>query len=212
MLLQTGPFLYPAINGKPRPNTYSWTRSANVLYVEQPIGNGFTTGTPTAQDHAQFASQFSGFLDNFFKTFPELQGSNVFFAGESYAGVYISHIMNHQYATGNKHNVKGALIINGLISAPVVQTDLVAHDFAVKHAKTIGLTAADLAVIRKQSDKCHYTTYTEENLLYPPKGRLPDVNRQGCSVFSTFTALARKRKADYYTCESGYCKGASIIY
>jgi carboxypeptidase D len=201
MLAQNGPFIFPKIDGVPHPNAYTWTRSANILYVEQPIGNGFTTGRPTSQTHAEFAKQFGGFLDNFFKTFPELNGSNIYFAGESYAGSYISHIMNYQYTTGNKHTIKGALIINGLLSDPVVQTDLVAYEFAVKNAKTIGLTKGDLAVIKKQSDQCHYTSYTQDHLKYPASGPLPDIYRHGCDTFKTFDSLARKRKADYNTCE-----------
>lgn len=201
MLTQSGPFVYPSLDARPHPNPHSWTKTANMLYVEQPIGVGFTTGTPTGQEKAQFADQFAGFLDNFFITFPELEGGNVYFAGESYAGVYLSHIMARQYALGNKHNVKGALFINTLISDPVVQTALVTYNFAVKNAKTIGFTQADLAAIKKDSDKCNYTSYTRQHLTYPATGKLPDINREGCDTYVVYDTLARKRKANYNVCE-----------
>lgn len=33
----------------PTPNQWSWTNLSSILYVEQPIGTGFSEGTPTAR-------------------------------------------------------------------------------------------------------------------------------------------------------------------
>lgn len=54
--------------------------------VEQPVGTGFSQGTPTAKNENEVAEQFLGFFKNFVDTFA-LQGKKVYITGESYAGV-----------------------------------------------------------------------------------------------------------------------------
>ena len=34
---------------KPMPNPWSWTNLSTIVYVEQPIGTGFSQGNPTAR-------------------------------------------------------------------------------------------------------------------------------------------------------------------
>lgn len=56
----------------------------NIVYVEQPVGTGFTTGTPTITNEEELAEQFKGFWKNFVDTFG-MHGYKVYIAGESYA-------------------------------------------------------------------------------------------------------------------------------
>ena len=56
-----------------------------MLYVEQPVGTGFTQGTPNITNESELAQQFVGFFDQFVKTF-KLEGSPTYLTGESYAG------------------------------------------------------------------------------------------------------------------------------
>lgn len=58
--------------------------------IDQPVGAGFSPGTPTANSTEELAPQFLGFWKNFIDTF-DLKGSKVYLTGESYAGVsYLS--------------------------------------------------------------------------------------------------------------------------
>lgn len=84
-LNQNGPWLLDQF-GEAHENPYSWTNLSNIVFIEQPVGTGFTTGTPTADDETDNATQFIGFLDHFYSLFPELQGKNLWITGESYAG------------------------------------------------------------------------------------------------------------------------------
>lgn len=54
----------------------------NMIWVEQPVGTGFTQGTPTATSQEESAAQFLGFWKNFMETFG-LVGKKVYIAGES---------------------------------------------------------------------------------------------------------------------------------
>lgn len=87
-----GPVTFPRTATKPQRNDYSWTRGANVLYVDQPIGTGFSTGTSNNTDNAHNTAVFVKWLDSFFNTFPEMRSKKIHLMGESYAGVFLPYI------------------------------------------------------------------------------------------------------------------------
>ncbi len=84
LLQENGPFLWQYGTYQPVPNPWAWNRLTHVVWVEQPVGTGFSTGTPTATSEEDVAKQFMGFWKNFVTLFG-MQGYKVYFAGESYA-------------------------------------------------------------------------------------------------------------------------------
>ena len=44
---------------------YSWVNLTNMLWVEQPVGTGFSIGTPNATSQEDIASDFVKFFKNF---------------------------------------------------------------------------------------------------------------------------------------------------
>ena len=75
----------PKLNGKVQTLSKFRANLTNMVWVEQPVGTGFTQGTPTATSQEESAAQFLGFWKNFMETFG-LTGKKVYIAGESYAG------------------------------------------------------------------------------------------------------------------------------
>jgi len=59
--------------------------------VEQPVGTGYTVGTPTADSEEEIAQDFVGFLENWENTFG-IKNFKIFVTGESYAGRYVPYI------------------------------------------------------------------------------------------------------------------------
>lgn len=84
----------------PIENPYGWNRLTNVIYVDQPVGTGFSQGTPTAQNEVDVADQFMEFWKNFVDTF-DLTGYKVYIVGESYAGMYVPYIASGMLDTNN---------------------------------------------------------------------------------------------------------------
>eukprot|EP00405_Crypthecodinium_cohnii_P016139 CAMPEP_0206448680 /NCGR_PEP_ID=MMETSP0324_2-20121206/17620_1 /ASSEMBLY_ACC=CAM_ASM_000836 /TAXON_ID=2866 /ORGANISM="Crypthecodinium cohnii, Strain Seligo" /LENGTH=634 /DNA_ID=CAMNT_0053917877 /DNA_START=96 /DNA_END=2001 /DNA_ORIENTATION=- len=99
-------------------NPYSWHNNANVMWVDQPAGVGFSTGFGT-HNEAGVAENMFTFLQNFFKTFPQYQSNDFYIFGESYAGHYVPAI-SHRVWKGNKAGegtkipLAGLAIGNGL--------------------------------------------------------------------------------------------------
>ena len=54
-----------------------------MLYIEQPVGTGYSQGIPNINNEEDLAAQFVGFLQQFLKVFSELKGKKAYLTGES---------------------------------------------------------------------------------------------------------------------------------
>ncbi len=90
-----GPF---RLNGSTVPPTLeefelSWTAVANMLYLEAPVGVGFSYSDDPARDYA--CTDDTAAIDNlhaleaFYARYPQLLSNDLYITGESYAGVYV---------------------------------------------------------------------------------------------------------------------------
>jgi carboxypeptidase D len=109
LLQENGPFLWQYGTYKPVKNPYTWVNLTNVVWVEQPVGTGFSQGIPTATSETDVADQFLGFWENFVDTFG-LHGRKVFVTGESYAGYYVPYIAD---AMLNKNDTLVSIVKSG---------------------------------------------------------------------------------------------------
>lgn len=101
-------------------NTYGWNTNANIVYIDQPAGVGFSYGDTSDADHdeAEVAEDMYNFLHEFSEANNNLLKTNDFFVfGESYGGHYAPATANR---VGNSLNLKGLGVGNGL-TAPEVQ-------------------------------------------------------------------------------------------
>ena len=87
-----------------------------MLYVEQPIGVGFTQGVANIVDEIGLAEQFMGFYKNFFDAFG-LQGRQTYITGESYGGFYVSYIADEMLKAKDPtyFNVSGVMLVDPII-------------------------------------------------------------------------------------------------
>ncbi|PNX65666.1 serine carboxypeptidase 45-like protein, partial [Trifolium pratense] len=83
-----GPF-QPTRKGGLVKNRYSWNRVANMLYLESPVGVGFSFSANISDyflvTDERTAMDALVFLQGWFTRFPKYQNSDVFITGESYA-------------------------------------------------------------------------------------------------------------------------------
>jgi carboxypeptidase D len=80
---ENGPAIWQAGSYLPVPNTWTWVNLTNVVWVEQPVGTGYSRGTPNATSEIDVANQFRGFWKNFVDLF-KLHDRKVYVTGESY--------------------------------------------------------------------------------------------------------------------------------
>ncbi|KAI1357360.1 Alpha/Beta hydrolase protein [Xylaria arbuscula] len=105
-------------------NNGSWHEFANLLFVDNPVGTGFSYVDTNSyvSELDEMASQFIIFLEKWYKLFPEYEHDDIYIAGESYAGQHIPYIAraildrNKQAEATKAWNLKGVMIGNGWIS------------------------------------------------------------------------------------------------
>lgn len=99
-------------------NPNSWHNKANVMWVDQPAGTGFSTGFGTHNEEG-VANNMLVFLQGFFAQFPQYAKTKFYIFGESYAGHYIPAI-SHKIWEANREGkgvhipMVGIAIGNGL--------------------------------------------------------------------------------------------------
>ncbi|EEA21196.1 hypothetical protein EYB25_008653 [Talaromyces marneffei] len=78
------------VNGASTPslNKYSWNNYANMLYVDQPIGVGFSYGTDDVTSTVTAAPYVWKLLQAFYAQFPQYQSRDFAIFTESYGGHY----------------------------------------------------------------------------------------------------------------------------
>ena len=107
------------------PNPYSWNKHANVLYLDQPVGTGFSylqnniSGYATT-DAEVAAGAYRALLDFFTNAFPLLASNAFYITGESFAGRYIPAIAATIAKADFVIPLKGIAIGDGLID-PITQ-------------------------------------------------------------------------------------------
>ncbi|KAJ1926053.1 Cell death protease [Tieghemiomyces parasiticus] len=169
VFLENGPF-HLTLDRRAVRREWAFTRQAVMLYVDQPLGTGYSAAPDAQMDtsYADAATTFLTFLDGFYTHFPELRPFDTYLAGESQAGVYIPYIAreilrrrdlleSHAHVAPAEDSassevavpLKGLLIGSGWLD-PAAQYPAV-YDFA--HAKGLLNPAAD-AKFRAQMDVC----------------------------------------------------------
>ncbi|KAL5840074.1 hypothetical protein ACOSQ3_012741 [Xanthoceras sorbifolium] len=104
-------------------NPYSWNQVANLLFLDSPVGVGFSYSNTSSDllnnGDKRTAEDSLEFLLKWFERFPQYKGRDFYITGESYAGHYVPQlsqvIVRHNRATVKKTiNLKGYMVGNAL--------------------------------------------------------------------------------------------------
>ena len=120
LLAENGPFVMR--NGAKTPvlNKFGWNSFANLLYVDQPVGTGFSySNSPFGieTNEKTIARELTVFLEEFYQKYPKYSSLPLYIIGESYAGHFVpafSAYIVKSSATVAK-NLKGIGIGNGWV-------------------------------------------------------------------------------------------------
>ncbi|CAF3726610.1 unnamed protein product [Rotaria sp. Silwood1] len=98
-------------------NNGSWHLFVNLLFIDQPVGTGFSYIDNDSFIHEldEVVNHFVSFLDRYIEVFPELLQNDIYLAGESFAAQYIPYIAHEILAKRSNLKLRGLLIGNGWI-------------------------------------------------------------------------------------------------
>ncbi|KAL4010356.1 hypothetical protein IC575_030207 [Cucumis melo] len=193
---ELGPFLVQT-NGTLKLNPFSWNKAANMLFLESPVGVGFSY-TNKSTDLEKLGDKITAqdsyaFLIGWFKRFPNFKLHHFYIAGESYAGHYapqlaeLIHKRNKNCTKDLIVNLKGLLIGNAAIND---ETDTMGM---VEYAWSHGII----------SDQLHYNIFKECNFSL-------DIENLTLSCLNHYRDfLVSYSKIDIYNIYAPICLSAS---
>ena len=97
-------------------NDWAWNKVANMVFIEQPAGVGFSTagGGKIAYGDAQCANDNYAFVRGFFERFPAYNATDFYLTSESYGGHYLPTLSTTILARGGVPNFRGMAVGNPL--------------------------------------------------------------------------------------------------
>ncbi|PIA31844.1 hypothetical protein AQUCO_04800026v1 [Aquilegia coerulea] len=120
---EIGPFHIKADGKTLYLNPYSWNQVANILFLDSPIGVGFSYSNSSEDllenGDIKTAKDSLEFLLKWFTRFPQYKGRDFYITGESYAGHYVPQLAQaivryHQSTSDKSINLKGYMVGNAL--------------------------------------------------------------------------------------------------
>ncbi|KAL8029495.1 hypothetical protein ABFS82_14G225300 [Erythranthe guttata] len=95
-------------------NNYAWNNVANVIFLESPVGVGFSYSNTSADygsnGDSRTAVDAYTFLVNWLERFPQYKTRDFFITGESYAGHYAPQLANTILLNNKKNNTNQTVI------------------------------------------------------------------------------------------------------
>ncbi|XP_075992655.1 venom serine carboxypeptidase-like [Anticarsia gemmatalis] len=123
---EIGPFTYT--NDELRPNPYTWLQNHSLLFIDNPVGTGYSFTEHSdgyVTDMASYANHLYSTLKQFLLVFPELKTAPLYLAGESYAGKYVPAMAMeiHRRTQGKPDpgvNLQGLIVGNAYIDPDMI--------------------------------------------------------------------------------------------
>ncbi|KAL8749872.1 MAG: hypothetical protein Q9184_006634, partial [Pyrenodesmia sp. 2 TL-2023] len=170
LTFENGPLKFDAHISTPCPNPYSWTKLANVLYVDQPIGTGYSTGNKDPANIEDITSDFYNWLKAFYDHFPSLRSKDLYIMGESYAGVNIPYFAQ-AILSGRSLlpiNLKAIALGDGVFGNGAAVSDVVTTTYLYQKSSYYGIPKPILAAFDAADRQCGFD-HVLSQLTYPPK-------------------------------------------
>jgi carboxypeptidase C (cathepsin A) len=130
LLSENGPFQVGPKGDSLGPDDISWNKVANVIYLEQPAGVGFSYSKTPADyqtNDTRAAQDNFAFLEGWLKLFPEYAHLDLWLTGESYGGVYIP--MLSEQMVNNPNSISARLWKGLMVGNPVFRCDAVLPEY-----------------------------------------------------------------------------------
>ncbi|CAN6311537.1 unnamed protein product [Urochloa humidicola] len=127
-------------------NPYSWTKAANIIFVDSPVGAGFSfSRDPKGYDVGDVSSslQLKAFLYKWFEGHPDFLANPVYVGGDSYGGKIVPYLMQ-KISEDIEAQVKPALNLKGYLVGNPVTGESIDTDSQVSFAHGVGIISDQL--------------------------------------------------------------------
>ena len=157
-------------------NPYSWVNLTNMLWVEYPVGVGFSPGEPTATNEEDPALGFVKFFRNF-QTIFNISNHKIYVTDESYAGRCVPYVANAMLDQNDtKHfNLSGILVYDPCIGSYDYLNAISIYPWIEQNNNFMGFNDSFVAGLAEQDKKCGYAQYRHDFMQFPPNKTQPQL-------------------------------------
>ncbi|KAF7849673.1 hypothetical protein BT93_L0404 [Corymbia citriodora subsp. variegata] len=184
LLYEIGPFTFDYENStRLRPtlrlNPYSWTKVANIIFLDQPVGAGFSYANSwesyNINDIVSAAETYE-FLRKWLILHTEFLSNPLYIAGDSYSG-FIVPMVTLQVAKGNEAGLEPRMNLEALISQELYESANIDCNGDYINVDESNVDCVnDLKVVTECLENVYMANILEPNCLYAtPKSTMGDV-------------------------------------
>ncbi|CAI7672312.1 unnamed protein product [Penicillium bialowiezense] len=187
-LQENGRFTWLPGTYEPVINPYSWVNLTNMLWVDQPLGVGFSNGTPTATNEEDLAADFVKFFEEFQNAYG-IKDFRIFLTGESYAGRYVPYISDAMLDKNDTQHfdLSGIMMYEPCIGQwDYIQAELPAYPFVEQNNNLFNFNKSFMGDLKDTYEQCGYKEYFEEYFTFPASGVQPPklMNYSECDIYN----------------------------
>jgi len=200
-IAENGPAVFDVDEKTIKLNEFSWNKKANVLYLESPVGVGYSYSTlgkdDLASDDEKSAVDNLAVMLSFRKKFPEYENNDFYISGQSYGGIYGPYLATKILEDGTFKSFKGLIIGNGVT------------DWTLEVAKSLLEFALGHQLITKDEVDDYYKNcvLSKESLaqnIYKPYNCLNSISRvknslEGLNIYDILRTCPREQTNDNLT-------------
>jgi carboxypeptidase D len=139
-----------------------------MLWVEQPVGVGYSQGTPNITNEVELGNEFRGFYKSFVDLFG-LYNWKTYITGESYAGYYVPYIADSFIEANDQKywNLAGISINDPIIGDETIQQQVVILPYVEFWQNLLYLNDSFMTTIRQHQKDCGYQDYYDQYFTFP---------------------------------------------
>ncbi|XP_038068510.1 lysosomal protective protein-like [Patiria miniata] len=184
-LTSNGPFRVQSDGVHLDNNPSSWNLNANLLYIDAPVGTGFSysandlyasNDTAVTEDHYQA-------LLSFFTKYPNSTLNNIYLAGDGYSGVYVPLLLAKLDSVSQKLPLQfGGFAVGNPHTSQVLQDNSLIG-FAYHHGIIGEQLWAELNISCCSQGKCNFHNNTNKECVSAVNQTVNDVINIGINPF-----------------------------
>ncbi|GFP98168.1 serine carboxypeptidase-like 18 [Phtheirospermum japonicum] len=155
-------------------NPYSWTKISNVIFLDQPVGAGFSYANSSEgylSSDTETTNHIYTFLVKWLENHPKFKKNSLYIQGESYAGKMVplvaweivKALTDDNFTTANEAGLQPQLSLQGYLAANPATDQLYAND-RVPYAHNMGLISDEYMKLAEQSCKGNYVNQDTDNV------------------------------------------------
>ncbi|CAI9278988.1 unnamed protein product [Lactuca saligna] len=148
-------------------NPYSWTKTANIIFIDQPAGAGFSyakTWESSRSSDSLVITNVYAFIRRWLMDHPKFLSNPLYITGSSYMGIIIPNVVLKIY-NGNEQSIQPRLNIKGFLIVNPLTDKFINFNTRVEFAYRVGLIEDELYKPAKKNCGGKYVYVDPNNTL-----------------------------------------------